>query len=176
MGPGGSSVLLFQFSTFVRPQSESHPQAEFRLLFTRVGAHQGTESVGGISSAASLIMQSWCRNLDTVQPYCFFSRPLTQSNHSKILAVVHKPAEFLSVDQRCTGSTGSGSAMILMNFASSMPGLWATVLDRNSPSLCSLLSHFFLDILWHRFCLGYRSNFWALHELLAQTFLILYVV
>lgn len=58
MGPGGSSVLLFQFSTLVRPQSESHPQAEFRLLFTHVGAHQGTESVGGISSAASLIMQS----------------------------------------------------------------------------------------------------------------------
>lgn len=75
--------LFFQFSTLVRPQSESHPQAEFRLLFTRVGAHQGTESVGGISSAASLIMQSWCRNLDTVQPYCFFSGPLTQRNHSK---------------------------------------------------------------------------------------------
>lgn len=58
MGPGGSCVLLFQFSTLVRPQSESHPQAEFRLFFTRVGAHQGAESVGGIGSATSLIMQS----------------------------------------------------------------------------------------------------------------------
>lgn len=77
MGPGGSSVLLFQFGTSMLPQNESHPQAEFRLLFAHVGAHRGTEAVGGISSAPSLLMQPRCSNLDAVQPYCFLSRPLS---------------------------------------------------------------------------------------------------
>lgn len=72
-----------------------------------------------------------------------FRTSVTQRDHSKISAVVHEAAEFLSTGQRCPGSMGSGSAVIPVGFTSSMPGLWATGLDRNSPSLCSLLSWFF---------------------------------
>lgn len=65
------------------------------LLFTPVGACQGTEAIGGISSSSSLLMQSRCSNLDAVQPYCFLSRlshseQITQVNNLKILAVLHQ--------------------------------------------------------------------------------------
>lgn len=68
---------------------------------------------------------------------------LTQRNHSKVLGVVHQAAELLSTSQRSSGYIGSGSAVIPTDLVSSKPGLWAIVLDRNSPSVCSLSSLFF---------------------------------